>query len=216
VVAHHREISATGDAHAHDGGDLRDAQGRHDRIVAEDAAKIVGVGEDVFLQRKEDSGGVDEVNRRDAIFDGDVLRADDFLRGHGKEGAGFDGGVVHDQHDHAALDAGESGDDAGGGGASPFFIHFVRRIDAEFEKRPGVGEQMDALAGGEARFGVLALDGFWASAFADFFLLVADLGDQVGERAHVRFEAQRAGVKLGGDDVVDRESRGIGTFAHEG
>jgi hypothetical protein len=87
-------------------------------------------GKDVFLQREEDSGGVDEVDRRNAIFDGDVLRADDLLRGHGKEGAGFDGGVVHDEHDHAGVDAGKSGDNAGGGGATPFFVHFVRGIEA--------------------------------------------------------------------------------------
>src|SRR5208282_1953945 len=206
----------SGDTHAHDGGDLRDAHGRHDRIVAEDAAEIVGVREDVFLQREEDSGRVDEVDRRDAIFDGDVLRPDNFLRGHGKEGASFDGGVVHDEHDHPGLDAGESGDDAGGGGAAPFFVHFVRGIEAEFEERAGVGEELDALTRGEARFGVLAFDGFGASAFADFFFFVADLGDEVGERAHVGFEAKRAGVNFGREDVVDGESGGFDTFAHEG
>ena len=150
VIAHHRKISAAGHAHAHDGGDLRDAHGRHDRVVAKDAAEIVGIGENVFLQREEDSGGIDQVDRRDAIFDGDVLRADDFLRGHGEEGAGFDGGVVDDEHDQAGVDASESGDHAGGRRASPFFVHFVRGIEAEFEERAGIGEQVDALAGGEA------------------------------------------------------------------
>ena len=189
VVAHHGKISASGDAHAHDRGNLRNAHGRHDGVVAEDAAEIVGVGKNVFLQREEDSGGVDEVDRRDAIFDGDVLRADDFLCGHGEKCAGFDGGVVHDEHDHAAVDAGESGNDAGGGRASPFLVHFVRGIEAEFEEGAGIGEEGDALTAGEARLGVLAFDGFRPSAFADFFLFVADLGDQVGERAHVGFEA---------------------------
>ena len=114
------------------------------------------------------------------------------------------------------LDAGESGDDAGGGSASPFFVHFVRGIEAEFEEGARIGEKVDALAGGETRFGVLAFDGFCASAFADLFLFVADLGDEVGERAHVGFEAERTGINFGGEDVVDGESRGIGTFGHEG
>ena len=101
VIAHHGEISPARHAHAHDGRDLRDAHGRHDGVVAKDAAKIVGVWEDVFLQREEDSGGVDKVDGRDVIFDGDVLRANDFLRGHGKEGASLDGGIVDDEHDQA-------------------------------------------------------------------------------------------------------------------
>ena len=114
------------------------------------------------------------------------------------------------------VDASESGDDAGGGRAAPFFVHLVRGIEAEFEERAGIGEEGDALAGGEARLRVLAFDGFRASAFADFFLFVADLGDQLGERTHVGFEAERAGVNLRGEDVVDRESGGIDTFAHVG
>ncbi len=82
VVAHHRQIRAARHAHAHDGGDLRNAHGAHHRVVAEDAAEIVGVGEDVLLQREKNAGGIDQINRGDAIFDGDVLRADHFLRGH--------------------------------------------------------------------------------------------------------------------------------------
>ena len=102
VVAHHRQIRAARDAHAHDRGDLRNAHGAHHRVVAEDAAEIVGIGEDVFLQRKKNAGGIDQVNRGDAIFDGDVLRANHFLRGHREERAGFHGGVVGDDH-HAAA-----------------------------------------------------------------------------------------------------------------
>ena len=65
-------------------------------------------------------------------------------------------------------------------------------------------------------FGVLAFDGFGASAFADFFLFVADLGHEIGESAHVGFEAERTGVNFGGEDVVDCECGGFGAFAHEG
>ena len=53
VIAHDGKVGAAGYAHAHDGGDLRDAHGAHDRVVTEDAAEVVGVGEDVFLQREE-------------------------------------------------------------------------------------------------------------------------------------------------------------------
>ncbi len=63
---------------------------------------------------------------------------------------------------------------------------------------------------------MLAFDGFGASAFTDFFLLVANLGHEIGESAHVGFEAEGAGINFRGEDVVDGESRGIGTFGHEG
>ena len=99
VIGHHGQIRAAGDAHAHDRGDLRNAHCRHDGVVAEDAAEVVLVGKDVFLQGQKDAGGIDEVDRRDAVLDRDGLGADDLLGGHGKEGAGFDGGVVGDDHD---------------------------------------------------------------------------------------------------------------------
>ena len=130
VVAHHGKIPASGHTHAHDGSNLRNAHGRHDSIVAKHAAKIIRVREDIFSQRQEDSGGVNEIDSRNAIFDGYVLRTDDFLRRHGKEGPGFHGGIVHDEHDHATFDASESGDDAGGGSAAPVFVHFVRGVEA--------------------------------------------------------------------------------------
>jgi len=90
----------------------------------------------------------------------------------------------------------------------------VRRVEAEFEERPAVDEQVNALAGCQARLGVLALDRLRASAFADLLLFVADLCDQIGERSHIGFEAERAGVNLGSEDVADIDSGGIGFFAH--
>ena len=95
---HHRQIGAAGHAHAHDRRDLRDAHGAHDRVVAEDASEVVLIGKDVFLQRKENAGGIDQIERGDAVLHGDVLRAENLLRGHGEEGAGLHGGVVGDDH----------------------------------------------------------------------------------------------------------------------
>ena len=115
VIAHHGQVAAAGHAHAHDGRDLRNSHGRHHRVVAEDAAEIVGVGKDVFLQRQKHAGGIHQVDRRHAIFDRDVLRANDLLRGHGEERAGLHGGVVGDDHHQAGLNARQAGDDAGGG-----------------------------------------------------------------------------------------------------
>ena len=84
--------------------------------------------------------------RRDTIFERDILRADNFLRGHREKSPSFHGGVVHDQHDHAAMHPSESGDDTRRGSASPFLVHLVRRVESEFEERTGIGEEIDALA----------------------------------------------------------------------
>jgi len=77
--------------------------------------KSSGIGEDIFLEREKDAGGIDEIDGGDAIVNGDVLRANDLLGGHGEEGAGFDGGVVGNEHEHAAGNAAQAGDGACGG-----------------------------------------------------------------------------------------------------
>ena len=95
------------------------------------------------------------------------------FRGHGEEGAGLHGGVVDDEHEVAAGDFGEAGDDACAGSAAPLFVHFPGGVDAELEKAGGgVDEFFDALAAGEATFFVLGFDGFGASTDADFFFLI--------------------------------------------
>src|SRR5262249_57691974 len=147
VVTHHGQIAATGDAHTHNCGDLGNAHGGHDRIVAKDAAKVVGVGEDVLLKRKEYACGVDEVDGRDAVLDGDVLGTNDLLRGHGEERACLHGGVVNDEHHQASGNAGESGDDARSRSAAPLFVHAVGSGNGELRAGARVNEQVDGLRG---------------------------------------------------------------------
>ena len=53
VVAHQRQVRSASNAHAHDGGELGNAHRAHHRVVAKNAAKIVRIGENVFLQRQE-------------------------------------------------------------------------------------------------------------------------------------------------------------------
>ena len=73
------EVAASGHAIAHDGRDLWDPGGRDDGVVAEDAAEIVFVGKDLFLQREKNAGRVDEIDERQPILHGDALRAQTFL-----------------------------------------------------------------------------------------------------------------------------------------
>ena len=201
VVAHQRQVRAAGHAHAHDGGELRNAHGAHHRVVAEDAAEIVGVGKDVFLQRKKHAGGVDQINRRDVIFDGDILRANDFLRGHREKRAGFHGGVVGDDHERAAADAREPGYRSGRRRAAPLFVHFVGGENAQLEKlRAGIDQLRDAFARREPAFLVLRFDGFRAAALANLLFFVLDLGEEIDDAAVVFFEVGRLRVDAGFQD----------------
>ena len=96
LVAHGRHVGAAGRAGAHDQGDLRDAGRAHARLVVEDAAEVVAVGEDLVLERQEGAARVDEVEAGEAVLERDLLRAEVLLDGHRVVGAALDRGVVGD------------------------------------------------------------------------------------------------------------------------
>ena len=146
VVAHHRQVCAAGHTHPHDGSDLRNAHRRHNGVIAEDAAKIVGIGKDIFLQREKNASGIDQVDRGNVTVDGDVLRPDHLFRRHGEKSTSFNSGVIHDQHEQPAVHMCDRGDNAGPRSAAPLFIHAMRRIDAELKQLCSrIDQQLDAL-----------------------------------------------------------------------
>jgi hypothetical protein len=49
-------------------GDLRDAGAPTSRLVVEDAAEVLAVGEDLVLQRQERAAGVDQVDARQPVL----------------------------------------------------------------------------------------------------------------------------------------------------
>ena len=61
-VRHRRHVGAAGRARSHDDGDLRNPLGRHARLVEEDPAEVIAIGEDVGLQRQERAAGIDQVD----------------------------------------------------------------------------------------------------------------------------------------------------------
>ena len=67
-VGHRRHVGAAGRARAHDDGDLRDPLRRHPRLVEEDAAEVIAIGEDLRLERQERAAGVDQVDARQAVL----------------------------------------------------------------------------------------------------------------------------------------------------
>jgi len=197
VITHDGKVGATGNAHTHDGGDLRNAHGGHDCVVAKDTTEVVSIGENVLLERQKNAGRIDQINRGNAVFDRHILRANDFFRGHGEERAGFHRSVVGDQHNHSTTDSRESSNRSSGRSATPFFVHFESGECTQFEKvRAGIDEFGDTFAGGEAAFLVLGFDSFRAAALADEFVLILDLGEEVDDAAGVLLKVR--GIAIDG------------------
>ena len=110
------------------------------------------VGKHIFLQRQKNAGRVDQVDRRNVIFDGDVLRPHHLLGRHGKERASLHGGVVGDQHEQSLLDAPQAGHDPAGR-AAPLLVHLPRGISAQLEEgRSRIDQPRHALARRQAPF----------------------------------------------------------------
>ena len=102
LVGHRGHVGAAGRAGAHDDGDLRNALGRHPRLIEEDAAEMLAIGEDLGLQRQKRAAGIDEIHAGQPVLERDLLRAHVLLDRDGVVGAAFDGRVVGDDHHFAA------------------------------------------------------------------------------------------------------------------
>ena len=114
LVAHRRHVGAARRARAHHHRDLRDAERRQARLVVEDAAEVLAVGEDLRLQRQEGAARVDEVDAGQAVLERDLLRAQVLLHRQREVRAALHRGVVGDDHRLAPVDRADAGDDAGG------------------------------------------------------------------------------------------------------
>ena len=102
LVRHRRHVGAAGRARAHHDGDLRNALGRHPRLVEEDAAEVLAIGEDLGLQRQERAARVDQVDAGQPVLQRDFLRAQVLLHRQRIVGAALDGRVVGDDQHLAA------------------------------------------------------------------------------------------------------------------
>ena len=149
LVGHRGDVGAAGGARAHHRGDLRDALRGEVGLVEEDPAEVLLVGEHVVLHRQERAAGVDEVDARQPVGPGHLLRAQVLLDRDRVVGAALDGGVVGDDHALAARDPADAGDDAGrGDGVAAVVVHPGRGQRAQLEERAaGVEQPVDPVAG---------------------------------------------------------------------
>ena len=145
LVGHGRHIGPAGGAGAHDAGDLGDAVSAHPRLVVEDAAEMVAVGEDLGLVRQVGPARIDQIDARQPVLRRDLLGAQVLLHGQREIGAALHRGVVGDDHHLAAGDAADAGDDAGARRLA--VIEAARGQRADLEKgRAGVQQPLDPLA----------------------------------------------------------------------
>ena len=146
LVAHGRHVGAARGARAQHDGDLRNASRRHARLVVEDAAEVLAVGEDLVLQRQERAARVDQVDARQAVLERDLLGPQVLLHRERVVGAALHRGVVGDDHRLAPRDAADAGDDARAGGVVVVAAVGGERRQLE-EGCPGIEQALDALAG---------------------------------------------------------------------
>ena len=201
LVAHRRDVGTTGGARAHHRGDLRDAAGGHVRLVEEDAAEVLAVGEDLVLHRQERATGVDEVDARQVVLRRDRLRPQVLLDRHRVVGAALDGRVVGHDHALATVDATDATDDPGAGHRRlpRRAVHPVRRQRAQLQERAARVEQpVDPVAREELpAVGVLLPRGLAAAlphrreALAQLVDEVAHLGAHLSRLAIVNLRRHR-------------------------
>ena len=135
-VAHRGNVGAAGGARSHHGGDLRNALARHARLIVEDAPEVIAIGKHVGLQRQKRAAGIDEVDARQVILLGDLLRAQMLLHRHRIVRAALDGGVVGDDRAVLSLHEADTGDDPGDGESPPYMS---KAASAENSRKPEPG-----------------------------------------------------------------------------
>src|SRR5437762_13032466 len=106
---------------------------------------MLPVGKDVRLQRKKGAAGIDEVDARQAILEGDLLRPHVLLDRDRVVGAAFHRRIVADDQDLATRHAADAGDDARAGGFVVVQLPGGERRKLE-KWRPFVEQAIDALA----------------------------------------------------------------------
>ncbi len=139
LVAHRRDVGATGRARAEDRGDLRDTGRRHRRLVVEDPPEVLAVGEHLVLQREERPPGVDEVDTRQPVVQCHLLRPQVLFDGDGVVGAALDRRVVRHHHALTPGHPSDTGDDPRA--RCLVAVHAVGGQRREFQERAAAVEQ---------------------------------------------------------------------------
>ena len=196
-VRHRRDVGAARGARAHDDRNLRDALRRHPRLVVEDAAEVLAVGEDLGLQRQEGAARVDEVDARQAVVERDLLRPEVLLDRERIVGAALDRRIVGDDEDVAPRDAADAGDETGGRRVVVVDVPRGKRRELE-KRRVGIEQLVDAFAHRKLALRAMPFQVLRPAALARDGLTLAQLAHQLLHPRAVGAEGLRRGVDVGG------------------
>ena len=145
LVRHRRHIGPARGAGSHHHRDLSDAGRRHARLVEEDPSEMVAVGKDLGLVRQIGPARVDQINAGQTVLRRDLLGAQMLLHRHRIIRAALDRRVVGDDHDLAAVDEADPGDQPRA--VDVALVHAESRERADFQKRrAGIDQAGDAFA----------------------------------------------------------------------
>ena len=107
---------------------------------------MVAVGKHLGLVRQVSAAGIDQIDAGQPVLARDLLGAQMLLHRHRIVGAALHGRIVADDHDEAAGDAPDAGDQAGA--VDRLAVHLIRRQRRQLEeRRAGIEQAGDALAG---------------------------------------------------------------------
>ena len=159
----------------------------HARLVEEDAAEVVPVGEHLVLEREERAARVHQVDAREAVLRRHLLRAQVLLHRQRVVRAALDGRVVGDDHALPALDDADPGDDPRGRRVAVVEVPGGERVQLE-ERGAGIAEPVDPLAREKLPPGVVPLDRLGPAAGRDLVGALAQLGDERLHALPVRLE----------------------------
>ena len=99
MIGHRRHVGAARRAGAVHHRDLRDALRRQPRLIEEDASEVIAIGEHLVLLGQERAAALHQIDARQRVLAGDLLRAQVLLDGERIVGAALHRRVV--RHDHA-------------------------------------------------------------------------------------------------------------------
>ena len=140
VIRQARQVGAAGGGRAMHDGDLRQAGGRHARLVGETASAL---DEDLALVHQIRAAALDQIDQRQLVLARDLLRAQRLAQAHRRDGAALDRAVAG--RDQAALARNHA--DANDGATAEHrllavvVVHVEAGQAAELQKRRSAIEQ---------------------------------------------------------------------------
>ena len=183
-VTHRRNVGTAGGARPEHSGDLRDTGRAHRRLVEEDAAEVIAVGEHLVLSGQKRPAGVHQVETRQSVLRRDLLSAQMLFDRHRVVGAPFDGRVVGHDHAFPAGYPADAGDDSRP--RAFIVVHAIGGQRCNFQQRTARVEQpVDPIPRQQLAAGDVPVPGALRAALRSDGQLVAELRDKLQVRLTV-------------------------------